>query len=83
MDFVLSESRKYGIKMVLSLVNYFEDYGGRKQYVDWARQQGQKIPYDDGFFTNPAVKGFYKNHVKVRKKLRVTGEREREREYVL
>jgi hypothetical protein len=30
---------------------------------------------DDGFFTNPVVKGFYKNHIKVRKR-----DRESERE---
>ncbi|OQU79706.1 hypothetical protein SORBI_3008G184201 [Sorghum bicolor] len=64
LDFVLSEARKHGIKMILSLVNYYGDYGGRKQYVDWAKKQNQIIPSDDGFFNNPVVKGFYKNHIK-------------------
>jgi mannan endo-1,4-beta-mannosidase len=74
---VLSEARKHGIKMILSLVNYYGDYGGRKQYVDWAKKQNQIIPSDDGFFNNPVVKGFYKNHIKVRKRQRDT-EREGE-----
>ncbi|KAF8695927.1 hypothetical protein HU200_036803 [Digitaria exilis] len=30
----------------------------------WAREQGQNIGSDDEFFTNPVVKGFYKNHIK-------------------
>ena len=64
LDLVLSEARKHGIKVILSLVNNYEGFGGRKQYVDWARGQGQAIGSDDEFFTNPVVKGFYKNHVK-------------------
>ena len=53
--------------MILSLVNYYgDDYGGRKQYIYWARKQNQIIPSDDEFFTNHVVKGFYKNHIKVR-----------------
>lgn len=65
LDFVLSEARKYGIKVILSLVDNYDSFGGRKQYVNWARAQGQGIGSDDEFFTNPVVKGFYKNHVKV------------------
>lgn len=64
LDFVVSEARKYGIKLVLSLVNNYEDYGGKKQYVDWARSQGQSVTSDDDFFTNSVVKGYYKNHIK-------------------
>ena len=72
LDFVLSEARKHGIKMILSLVNSYDSFGGRKQYVQWAREQGQSIGSDDEFFTNPVVKGFYKNHIKVKKKGRVS-----------
>lgn len=65
LDFVVSEARKHGIKLVLSLVNNYETLGGKKQYVEWARSQGQPISSEDDFFTNPLVKTFYKNHVKV------------------
>jgi mannan endo-1,4-beta-mannosidase len=34
--------------------------------VDWARGQGQAIGSDDEFFTNSVVKGFYKNHIRVK-----------------
>lgn len=64
LDFVLSEARKHGIKMILSLVNNYDSFGGRKQYVQWARERGQTIGSDDEFFTNPFVKGIYKNHIK-------------------
>ncbi|KAM0927625.1 hypothetical protein ACQ4PT_002754 [Festuca glaucescens] len=64
LDFVLSEARKAGVKVILSLVNNYDTFGGKKQYVDWARGQGQSIGSDDEFFTNAVVKGFYKNHIK-------------------
>ncbi|XP_043695227.1 mannan endo-1,4-beta-mannosidase 5-like [Telopea speciosissima] len=64
LDFVISEARNYGISLILSLVNNYNDYGGRAQYVQWARSAGQQISDDDGFYTNPVVKEYYKNHVK-------------------
>ncbi|RZC44608.1 hypothetical protein C5167_037554 [Papaver somniferum] len=64
LDFVVAEAKKYQIKLILSLVNNYENFGGRKQYVEWARNQGQYISSEDDFYTNPVVKGFYKNHVK-------------------
>ncbi|OMO84432.1 Glycoside hydrolase, family 5 [Corchorus olitorius] len=64
LDFVIAEARRYGIKLILSLVNNYESFGGKKQYVNWARSQGQYLTSDDDFFRNPVVKGFYKNHVK-------------------
>ncbi|XAR73846.1 Mannan endo-1,4-beta-mannosidase [Bertholletia excelsa] len=64
LDFVIAEARRYGIKLVLSLVNNYDSFGGKKQYVNWARSQGQYLVSDDDFFRNPVVKGYYKNHVK-------------------
>ncbi|CAL5383550.1 unnamed protein product [Camellia sinensis] len=48
----------------LELVNNYENFGGKKQYVDWARSQGQNLASDDDFFTNSVVKGYYKNRIK-------------------
>lgn len=62
---MISEARRYGTKLVLSLVNNYDNFGGKKQYVDWARSEGQTIDSEDDFFTNPLVKEYYKNHVKV------------------
>jgi len=64
LDFVVSEANKYGIRLILSLVNDYNNYGGKAQYVRWARNAGQNLNSDDEFFTNPTVKGYYKNHVK-------------------
>lgn len=64
LDFVVAEARRHGIKLILSLANNYESFGGKKQYVNWARSQGQYLSSDDDFFSNPVVKGFYKNHIK-------------------
>ncbi|KAJ4727964.1 mannan endo-1,4-beta-mannosidase 4-like [Melia azedarach] len=64
LDFVVSEARKYGVYVILSLVNNFKDYGGRAKYVEWARERGQSLKDDDEFYTNSLVKQYYKNHVK-------------------
>lgn len=64
LDFVVAEARKYGIKLILSLANNYESFGGKKQYVNWARSQGRYLSSDDDFFTDSVVKGFYKNHIK-------------------
>ncbi|KAK8716764.1 hypothetical protein V6N13_044065 [Hibiscus sabdariffa] len=63
LDFVIAEARKYRIKLILSLANNYDSFGGKKQYVNWARSQGQYLTSDDDFFRNPVVKGYYKNHV--------------------
>lgn len=65
LDFVIAEARRYRIKLILSLVNNYESFGGKKQYVNWARSRGQYLSSVDDFFRNPVVKGYYKNHVKV------------------
>ncbi|MQM10395.1 hypothetical protein Taro_043290 [Colocasia esculenta] len=64
LDFVVSEARRYGIRLILSLVNNFDDFGGRQQYVQWAGSAGISINSDDDFYTNTFVKGYYRNHVK-------------------
>ncbi|XP_065880800.1 mannan endo-1,4-beta-mannosidase 7-like [Euphorbia lathyris] len=64
LDFVISEAKRNGIKVILSLVNNYENLGGKKQYVNWARNQGQSVSSDDDFFTNSLVKDYYKNHIK-------------------
>lgn len=63
LDFVISEARKYNIYLILSFANNYEDYGGRPQYVQWARNAGVHLNNDDDFYTHPVVKGYYRNHV--------------------
>ncbi|KAG9443130.1 hypothetical protein H6P81_018984 [Aristolochia fimbriata] len=64
LDFVVSEANKYDIRLILSFVNNFGDFGGRSQYVKWAQNSGVQVNGDDDFYTNPVVKDYYKNHIK-------------------
>uniref|UniRef100_A0A830CWX9 mannan endo-1,4-beta-mannosidase n=1 Tax=Phtheirospermum japonicum TaxID=374723 RepID=A0A830CWX9_9LAMI len=64
LDFVVSEAAKHNVRLILSLSNNYQDFGGRAQYVNWARNVGaQTSSSDDDFYTNQVVMGFYKNHV--------------------
>ncbi|KAK7344319.1 hypothetical protein VNO77_13782 [Canavalia gladiata] len=65
LDFVISEAGKYGVRLIVSLVNNWNESGGKDRYVQWARERGQHVTNDDDFFTHPVVKQYYKNHVKV------------------
>uniref|UniRef100_A0A0D6QZM0 mannan endo-1,4-beta-mannosidase n=1 Tax=Araucaria cunninghamii TaxID=56994 RepID=A0A0D6QZM0_ARACU len=64
LDYVVAEAKRHHIKLILSLANNYENFGGKPRYVNWARSAGQSLSSEDDFFTNPTVKGYYKNHVK-------------------
>ncbi|XP_047322021.1 mannan endo-1,4-beta-mannosidase 6 [Impatiens glandulifera] len=66
LDFVVNEAKKYKIRLILSLVNNWEAYGGKAQYVKWGREIGglNNLTSDDDFFSHPTLKAYYKSHVK-------------------
>ncbi|KAJ0960418.1 hypothetical protein J5N97_001745 [Dioscorea zingiberensis] len=64
LDFVISEAKRYGIRLILTLANNFKDFGGRQQYVQWATSAGEAVNGEDNFYTNALVKTYYKNHIK-------------------
>lgn len=40
LDWVLSRARFHGVRLVLTLGNYWDAYGGARQYVEWAGLPG-------------------------------------------
>lgn len=64
LDFVVSEARKHKIRLILSLVNNWEAYGGKAQYVYWGKAAGLNLTSDDDFFSHPTLRSYYKAHVK-------------------
>ncbi|XP_075507912.1 mannan endo-1,4-beta-mannosidase 6-like [Primulina tabacum] len=64
LDFVISEAKKYKIRLILSLVNNWEAYGGKPQYVKWGLAAGLNLTSDDDFFSHPTIRNYYKSHVK-------------------
>jgi hypothetical protein len=67
LDFVLTQAKKFGIRLILSLVNNYPDYGGRPQYVKWAQSKGNWNAKLDDFYTDATMRQWYKNQIKVRK----------------
>lgn len=64
LDFVVSEAKKYKIRLILSLANNWEAYGGKAQYVKWGNAAGLNLTSDDDFFSHPTLRSYYKAHVK-------------------
>ncbi|KAE8694989.1 Mannan endo-1,4-beta-mannosidase 6 [Hibiscus syriacus] len=64
LDFVVSEAKKYKIRLILSLVNNWDAYGGKTQYVKWGNASGLNLTSDDEFFSHPTLRSYYKSHVK-------------------
>ncbi|CAI8583629.1 unnamed protein product [Vicia faba] len=64
LDFVVSEAKKYKIRLILSLANNWEAFGGKAQYVEWGNDLGLNLTSDDDFFSHPTLRSYYKAHVK-------------------
>jgi mannan endo-1,4-beta-mannosidase len=63
LDLVLARASARGIQLILPLGNYWNDYGGARQYVAWA---GLPRPTegDPRFFTERTVIELYKQHLR-------------------
>ncbi|KAJ9543263.1 hypothetical protein OSB04_022970 [Centaurea solstitialis] len=64
LDFVVSEAKKFKIRLILSLINNWGGYGGKPQYVKWGNEAGLNLTNEDDFFSHPTLKSYYKSHVK-------------------
>ena len=61
----MDQAQKTGVRLILSFVNNWDDYGGKRQYMEWARNAGIDLETEDAFFSDSTIKRCYKNHVKV------------------
>src|SRR5262249_21072559 len=59
MDYVLYKADLAGIRLLITLVDYWPAWGGMPQYVQWCAP-GQSV---DVFYTDAACKQLYKNYV--------------------
>ncbi|GLT41356.1 hypothetical protein SLA2020_154270 [Shorea laevis] len=65
LDYVIVEARKHGIRLILSLVNNLNAFGGKTQYVRWAKEAGINVSSStDAFFSHPKIKDYYKGYIK-------------------
>ncbi|HEY8464436.1 MAG TPA: cellulose binding domain-containing protein [Bacillota bacterium] len=59
LDYTLQKAESLGLKLILVLVNNWDDFGGMNQYVNWTGAGNH-----DAFYTNAQCKQAYKNYVK-------------------
>eukprot|EP00250_Pteridium_aquilinum_P002127 c12333_g1_i1 orf=427-1716(+) len=65
LDYAIVEARRHGVRLLLSLVNNLPAFGGKGQYVEWARNAGADVgSSNDSFYSDPTVRAYYKNHMK-------------------
>lgn len=71
-DLALAMAQKHGLRLILSLGNYWDDYGGVAQYLRW---HGYDPTERWRFFTDEAVLGHYGDHIEalLRRKNSLTG----------
>jgi mannan endo-1,4-beta-mannosidase len=65
LDYVLKKADELGLRLILPLVNNWDDYGGMNQYVAWDATYGGEptAASHDDFYTDSDVKGWYKDHI--------------------
>lgn len=60
LDYAIKKANEKGIKLVIVLVNNWDDFGGMNAYVNWVKDPKRH----DGFYTNETIKSAYKAYVK-------------------
>lgn len=63
---MIVEARRHRIRLILSLVNNLNAFGGKAQYVRWAQEAGINVSSStDLFFSHPTIKDHYKAYIRV------------------
>jgi len=57
LDRAVSEAKKRGIRLIMTLTNYWTDYGGLPTYARWAGASGPQA-----FYTNTTMQGYFKDY---------------------
>lgn len=65
LDRVIAEARRHGVRLILSLVNNLQPFGGKSQYVKWAWEEGIGLSSsNDSFFFDPSIRKYFKFYLK-------------------
>ena len=59
-NYIVEMAKKYKIKLIVTLANYWSDYGGIQRYLEWG---GIKSDNPGVFFTDETAKQIYKDYV--------------------
>jgi len=71
-DLAIARAKAHGVRLILSLGNYWDDYGGVAQYLRW---HGLDPHERSRFFTDPSVVAHYGDHIEsvLRRKSSISG----------
>ncbi len=58
LDYIIAEAGERDIKLIIPLVNYWDDFGGMRQYARWAGGEGREF-----FYTDDAARQLYRDYV--------------------
>lgn len=58
LSYAISSAKKAGIRLIITLVNNWKDFGGMSQYMDWIGSTQH-----DEFYTHAQAKKAYKNYI--------------------
>jgi mannan endo-1,4-beta-mannosidase len=61
MDYTLKRASQYGVRLLITLSNYYTPFGGQQQYVDWYNEMNNANLGKSAFLTNATIKQWYKN----------------------
>jgi mannan endo-1,4-beta-mannosidase len=59
LDRVIAEAKRRDIRLILTLVNYFRDYGGVPRYIEWCACNASTRD----FYTNEQLRRWYRDYV--------------------
>lgn len=59
-DYIIASANRYNIRLIPVLINNWDDYGGKKQYLNWL---GKYQTNTDIFFTDSDAKQLAKNYI--------------------
>jgi mannan endo-1,4-beta-mannosidase len=65
MDYIIYKAQQHGIRLILPLVNNWDDMGGMNQYVQWAHPElttWVQLSHDN-FYTDPECRSIFKDYI--------------------
>lgn len=63
LDLVLATARAHGLRVIITLSNNWDDFGGIRQYLAWAGLPSDGFGSRDAFFSDERTRAFYRAHL--------------------
>ena len=63
LDRVLAAARASGLRLIITVANYWSDYGGVPQYLAWAGLPSEGFAARDRFFSDDKTRRLYRAHL--------------------